>query len=407
MSKSFFNYIQPTIVKLLDDETLPEGLRGHYLVNLNVVGIPYFVNNYMLIEDGKGGYMYMLTNDAHKIRLSDDGLEGVIDIPRAYIVISKEFVESQDDFSSWMLSSIADNSYFITGTEKFVPGVDFYINKVLADYLEENEPEAYSQIPIGRRITLPNYLDTNFNITEYWEEIDSELSRYTNFDFFRIKNKIHDLTYSEDELDNLYHTFFDIILDGTQISDDDMIKQSNQIYKLVSNYYHNYQTDVALSNISLILNTDVQTQSETVTCNCQSNNNEVSLQTSCYDTYKNAMSEWLINMLGNVEYYKDWMWMTDNEGKLYANEGLIKALILLLEDFEEANYDLSFSGKSIYNHTCTCDNSVSSVNQTNHNIIKNYITLLNWVLNGCIDNNTNKIKVIGEKFAGLLPKLTF
>ena len=99
--------------------------------------------------------------------------------------------------------------------------------------------------------------------------------------------------------------------------------------------------------------------------------------------------------------------MTDNEGKLYANEGLIKALILLLEDFEEANYDLSFSGKSIYNHTCTCDNSVSSVNQTNHNIIKNYITLLNWVLNGCIDNNTNKIKVIGEKFAELLPKLTF
>lgn len=406
MSKSFFNYIQPTVVKLSDDETLPENLRGHYLVNLNVVGIPYFVDNYMLIEDGKGGYMYMLTNDAHKIRLSDDGLEGVIDIPRAYIVISKEFVESQDDFSSWMLSCIADNSYFISGIEKFVPGVDFYINKVLADYLQENEPEAYSQIPIGRRITLPNYLDANFNITKYWDEIDPELARYTNFDFFRVKNKICDLSYSEDELNSLCHTFFDIILDGTQITDDDTIKQTNQIYKLVSNYYYNYQTDVALSSISLILNTNVTTQSETVTCNCQTTEN-TSSQESCYDTYKNAMSEWLINMLGNVDYYKDWMWMTDNEGKLYANEGLIKALILLLEDFEEANYDLSFSNKSIYNHTCSCDDTSSSVNEANHNIIKNYIKLLNWILNGCIDNNTNKIKVIGEKFATLLPKLNF
>ena len=168
MSKSFFNYIQPTIVRLSNDESLPENLRGHYLVNLNVVGIPYFVDNYMLIEDGRGGYMYMLTNDAHKIRLSDTGLEGVIDVPRAYIIISKEFVESQDDFSSWILSSIADNSFFLTGTENFKPGVDFYINQVLVDYLQENEPEAFAQIPVGLRIALPNYLDGKFNITKYW-----------------------------------------------------------------------------------------------------------------------------------------------------------------------------------------------------------------------------------------------
>ena len=88
MGKSFFNFIQPTIVRLSDDPEIPENLRNHYLVNLNVVGIQYFVDNYLLIEDGHGGYMYMLTNDFHKIRLSDTGLEGVIDVPRAYIVIN-------------------------------------------------------------------------------------------------------------------------------------------------------------------------------------------------------------------------------------------------------------------------------------------------------------------------------
>ena len=51
----------------------------------------------------------MLTNDYHKIRLSDTGMEGVIDIPRAYLVITEDFIKSQDDFYTWILSSIVDN----------------------------------------------------------------------------------------------------------------------------------------------------------------------------------------------------------------------------------------------------------------------------------------------------------
>lgn len=406
-NKSFFNYIQPTIVRLSDDESLPDGLRGHYLVNLNVVGIPYFVDNFLLIENGNGGYMYMLTNDYHKIRLSESGLEGVIDVPRAYIVLTKEFVESQEDFSSWILTAIADNSFFVTGTDSFKPGVDFYINDVLCDYLRENEQEAFNNIPVGIRITLPNYLDGNFNITKYWEEIDPELARYTNFDFFRLKNKIVDLTYSEEELDSLCHTFFDVLLDGASISEEDAIKPQNIIYKTVLNYYDNYQTDCALANIAIILNANVKYDGESSNCGCQgsassSANNDI----TCYDAYKQAMSKWLITMLGDVNFYKDWMWMKDNEGQYYPNEGLIQSLIQLLEDFETAEYDLSFSGKSIYNHTCGFDVE-SETNKENHRIIKNYIQLLKWILDGCIDNNTNKIKVIGEKFGELLPRLCF
>lgn len=406
MGKSFFNYIQPTIVRLSDDESLPAELRNHYLVNLNVVGIPYFVDNYLLIEDGNGGYMYMLTNDYHKIRLSDTGLEGVIDVPRAYLVITEEFVKSQDDFSSWILSSIADNSFFITGTENFRPGVDFYINDVLAKYLQENEREASEGL---RMAILPDYLNGKFEITKYWQELDPELARYTNFEFFRLKNKIADLTYSEDELDNLKHTFFTILHNDASTSEEDAMKLYNQIYKAVIEYYYNGESDCALSGISLILNSQVTVQDDGMSnCGCSgsANSEGLSEQVSCFDAYKQAMAYWLKTMLGDVNFYKDWMWMEDAEGQYVPNQGLIEELIQLLEDFLTADYDLSFSGKSIFNHTCGNDIN-AELNKGRRKVIENYITLLKWVLAGCIDNNTNKIKVIGEKFGELLPLLQF
>ena len=411
MGKSFFNFIQPTIVRLSDDPEIPENLRNHYLVNLNVVGIQYFVDNYLLIEDGHGGYMYMLTNDFHKIRLSDTGLEGVIDVPRAYIVISEEFVKSQDDFSSWILSSIADNSFFVTGTKDFVAGKDFYINDVLFNYLKQEEREAVENIPLGRQLVLPDYLDGNFNITKYWQEIPAEMARYTNFEFFRLKNKIADLTYSEEELEDLKHTFFTILENDAKTSDEDSLKLYNQIYKAVIDYYYNGETDCALSGIALILNSRINVQNEGMpSCGCSgssANSAELSYSTlTCYEAYKQAMAYWLKTMLGDVNFYKDWMWMTDAEGDYVANEGLIKELIELLENFLEADFDLSFSGKSIYNHTCGSDIN-AELNEGRRKVIENYITLLKWVLAGCIDNNTNKIKVIGEKFGELLPLLQF
>lgn len=409
MGKSFFNYIQPTIVKLSEEEGLPSHLKGHYMVNLNVVGIPYFTENFLLIEDGKGGYMYMLTNEGHKIRISNNGMDGVIDVPRAYIVITKEFVESQDDFSSWILSSIADNSYFITGTDNFKPGRDYYINTVLADYLRDNEQSAVENADAIAE--LPVYLDGNFNITKWWTELDADTARYTDFEYFRQKNKIHDLHYSEEELQMLCHTFFAVLKDGAKADDDDMLKTSNRIYEMVMDYYYNYQTDCASAALSLILGSDV-TQNSKDNCGCcndgctqtkSSCKSNGSLSPSCYDIYRTAMAEWLSKMLGDTEYYKDWMWKTAPDGSLYANEGLIQSLILLLEEFEMAAFDLSFSKKSIYNHTCTINED--TVNDENHNIIKQYIQVLKWVLSGCIDNNVNKIKVIGQKFGKLIPRL--
>ena len=70
---NFFNYIQPHIIKLTNDEELPEHLRNHYMLNFNAIGIQYFIDNCMLVEDPEnyGKFLYMLTNEAEKIRLTN------------------------------------------------------------------------------------------------------------------------------------------------------------------------------------------------------------------------------------------------------------------------------------------------------------------------------------------------
>ena len=404
-STNYFNYIQPTIVKLSDCENVPEHLRNHYLVNLNIVGIKYFVDNFLLMEDGNGGYMYLLTDEFHKIRLNEGIPENAIDIPRAYIVLTEEFVQSQADFSSWVLTVISDNSYFLTGTDNFKPGVDYYINQVLADYLRDNEGGVVEANLL--RYVLPDYLNGNFQITSCWEILADDEAKHQNFEYFYNRNKVIDLTFSEDELKSFNRTFFNIIKEDAIVTDEDMLKTQNQIYQRVVEYYSNYQTDCALVNIGLLLNSTVTATTNQTSCNCQDNSSSALFSTSTYDLYKTAMFEWMVKMLGDVDFYKDWMYVTDVDGGLYPNVGMIESLIQLISDFLESGIDLSFAGKSIYNH-CKCDGDFDALaDAENRKILSNYITLLRWVLEGCIDNNTNKIKVIGEKFGNLIQKMMF
>ena len=407
MSKSFFNYIQPTIVRLSDEPDLPEHLRNHFLINLNVVGIPYFVDNYLLIENGCGGYMYMLTNDFHKIRLSDTGLEGVIDVPRAYIVISEEFVKSQDDFSTWILSSIADNSFFLSGTENFKPGRDYFVNTVLWKYLTENEHEGGE---MSSDKVLPDYLDRNFEITRYWQHLTNEEALHQNFNYFALKNKLTDMGFTEDQLMELASTFCKIILDNTMISESDMLKPVNQTYKRVLQYFADYQSDCAVVSMQYILGTTAQSSSTVVSscgCNGGASGNSDSSVVSCVDIYKDAMKEWLSVMLGDANFYKDWMWIDGTEtATWYANAPMIEMLIRLLEAYLMSGFaGLNIEEKPIYGHSVCSSSAQSSIQSTIKKNVENYITLLNWVLNGCIDNNTNKIRVIGNQFGNALPDM--
>ena len=58
----FFNYIQPTIVRASFDEELPEKVRGRFFINMNVFGIKYFEENYILTENANN-FQYLLLKE--------------------------------------------------------------------------------------------------------------------------------------------------------------------------------------------------------------------------------------------------------------------------------------------------------------------------------------------------------
>lgn len=414
MSANFYNYIQPSIIKCGDTENIPENLRNKFMININAMSIRWFVDNYMLIEDpATGTYMYMITDDGEKLRLGEKEDDSrVLDIPRAYIVLTDEFITNQTNFRDWIIASFADPATFGKGTENFKIGIDYYINRTLYDYLKDKEEQSVGDL--DENVVMPNYLNDGFNITEDYLLLDDSTISYNNYKYFYLKNKLSELTYSEDELNNLYSTFFSIIMFYAVVSENDILKTNNQIYKKVIEYYKNFQFDDTLVSLELLLNNKVNKIVPEYLTSCCSNSQQNSSNTksqytaiSCSDIYRNSMYEYLLDMLSDVEFYKDWMYIENPEGEKIANDSLIEALITLLKEFEEVGYDLSFANKYLIHGNCCKDNQYTINNEKNHTIIQNYIRVLQYVLSGCIDDNSNKISVYGRKFAELLPKLSF
>lgn len=410
MSANFYNYIQPSIIKCGNSENIPENLRNKFMININAMSIRWFVDNFMLIEDpDTGAYMYMITHDGEKLRLAEKEDSDVLDIPRAYIVLTDEFITNQTNFRDWIIASFADPATFGRGTEKFKIGIDYYINRTLYDYLKDKEEQLVGDL--SENDVMPNYLNAGFNITEDYLLLDDSTISYSNYKYFYLKNKLSELTYSEDELNNLYSTFFNIIMFYAVVSENDILKTNNQIYKKVIEYYKNFQFDDTLVSLELLLNNKInKTVPEYLTSCCsnnQQNNQSQYTAISCSDIYRNSMYEYLLDMLSDVEFYKDWMYIENPEGEKIANDSLIEALITLLKEFEEVGYDLSFASKYLIHGNCCKDNQYTINNEKNHTIIQNYIRVLQYVLSGCIDDNSNKISVYGRKFAELLPKLSF
>ena len=56
---------------------------------------------------------------------------------------------------------------------------------------------------------------------------------------------------------------------------------------------------------------------------------------------------------------------------------------------------------------CGCSKLSTDNGNCNYNILDNYIRVLNWIKECQIEEHTNQIKIYGEQFAELLPKLQF
>ena len=159
---NFMNYIQPTIVKLSDSEGIPTSLHNNYMINLNIVGIKYFQENFIIQENSNGDFIMKESyQEGDPVQcfawLLEESLtkEDAIDIPRAYIVISADLVEDDSKLKAYTINGLIDNNVFIEGVDGFVPGKDFFINETLYRYLRE-----FNNVEENEDVILTNYFDS-------------------------------------------------------------------------------------------------------------------------------------------------------------------------------------------------------------------------------------------------------
>ena len=413
---NFMNYIQPTIVKLSDSEDIPTSLHNNYMINLNIVGIKYFQENFIIQENSNGDFImkesYQEGDPVPGFAwLLEESLseEDVIDIPRAYIVISADLVEDDSKLRAYTINGLIDNNVFIEGVDGFVPGKDFFINETLYRYLRE-----FNNVEENEDVILPNYLNKNGEISENFVELDCREKDYSNIEYYYNKNKLAANTYSEEQLNDFYATFASTILEYTQIDDETRATPKNQVYELVLKYFANHQTDATSVALNLILNTPYANLTNgncgCTKTGCSGSNSSVtgnSETQSCYDIYIAALKNYIKTMLGDTDFYNDWFTILMPNGEYITNDTLIDALETLIHEFIALGYDLSNVGKKNSKAiSCGCSN-ISYSSTADYSVLLNYLNILDWLRNCNMQYNLNKTKIYGEKLGEIFPYLQF
>ena len=403
---TFFNYIQPTIVRASFDEGVPEHLRGRFFINFNVFGIKYFEERYILTENSNN-FQYLLLKENSGIFMLEDTLESedIVDVPRIYIDITDEFVNDRTNmFKSFVYQASLDNAIWGQGIDGFLAGQQFYVNSTLYNYLAVTN----QLTNLDLTIRLNNYLDESAHITKYWMDLSNEPYKdYHDLDYFNEKNKILDFEYSEDELNNFYSNFCKIILKYTKISSEMASTGNNNVYNYVLNYYANFMNDAGTNAIAMILNT-LYSNSAKTGCGCSTKfvQDTTPVTMSCFDMYKTGMFEWLKKMLGDKTFYEDWFRMDIGNGKPIPNDVLVSRLDVFIKEFMALKNMLVFT-KTTNKLNCNCPSVTVDENDCNYGILENYLKLLGFVKDDAIEANKNKIKIFGTTFAEILPKLQF
>ena len=413
---NFMNYIQPTIVKLSDSENIPTSLHNNYMINLNIVGIKYFQENFIIQENSNGDFIMKESyQEGDPVQcfawLLEESLtkEDAIDIPRAYIVISSDLIKDDSKLKAYTINGLIDNNIFIEGIDGFIPGKDFFINETLYNYLIE-----FNNVEENEDVILPNYLDKNAEISENFVELDCREKEYSNIEYYYNKNKLAANTYSEEQLNDFYATFASTILEYTQIDDETRATPKNQVYELVLKYFANHQTDATSVALNLVLNTPYANLTNgncgCAKTPCSGNNSSItgsSETQSCYDIYIAAIKNYIKTMLGDTDFYNDWFTILMPNGEYITNDTLIDALETLVHEFIALGYDLSNVGKKNSKAvSCGCSN-ISYSSTADYSVLLNYLNILDWLRNCNMQYNLNKTKIYGEKLGEIFPHLQF
>lgn len=314
--------------------------------------------------------------------------------------VSKSYITTKNDIYD-LLILVKNNELYklLTGTENLKFGIDYLISESLYNYILTNETN-YEYSDKFVNYILPDYIiDLKPNENDY-ESLDN-----INIEYYLKLNEINNFEFNIEELNNFYITFCNIILDNAYIND---ISNEYYIYKTVLEYWANGGTDMASTNISLILNSSINVyntnQSYTICgCNTNNDNNNNNINTlSCNELYKNAMLLHLKEMLGNSDFYESWFMLEDGN----INEVMIKKLLLLIDEFLKLDYNI-YSNIQTDKKMSKCNCEVISGDDCNFSIIKDYKNVLYWVNENKILENKNKIYILGTNFGEILPKLIF
>ena len=285
-----------------------------------------------------------------------------------------------------------DNGIYIKLTKEFLEDANI-ISKFLNDDNTSYEESLNYEIVTKNDLDLYNFDRIDSNKYEYYAKL----------------NELIEKEIEEDMILNFYQTFMNIINVYAEVQNLEDVK--TQIYQKVIEYYANGQTDCVVRGLSLILQSSLYDYTDTgayTSCGCNStitttgvvSQTATGLTTNmdCISAYKQSMYLYLIQMLSDIDFYNNFMFVDDE-----PNEDLIEYLYKLIEDLEGMNFSLNFSET---NNHCLCS-ELETKNVNNYSILDNYKKVLNWIKNCEIEENTNKIKIYGKQFAELLLSLQF
>jgi hypothetical protein len=365
-----------------------------------------------LLSEDENGVPYLLLNEDNwgiELERNIDGFDKILDIPRLYIDITDKFISGSELFRSFIFQAIIENRIYIKGIENFEAGKDYWLNTTLYNYLANT-----GQIEVRNfDARMPNYLTEHIVISKYFDDLSSmPYKDYTNLEYFNRKNHLLDNVFSEEDLLDFYRNFCSLILKYTLISDEVKLTDNNQIYNTVLNYYANYQSDDTSIALNLILNHKygkVESSNSSCSCNSPFSNGGITHVTeTCSQMYDSAMFLYLKQMLGDINFYEDWFKIHLSEYNRIYNDVLVEKLRIFINEFLGLDIDLDLSDNTIIHSSFSCNhNNSTNEHHNNLNIIKNYIKIFKFVEADELIENTNKIKIYGENFANLLPKLQF
>lgn len=351
-----------------------------------------------------------------------------------FILIDNKLFEENNDIQIFFHSLQTDDILELSSLlaegipEQFELGTNYFITwslyQFFMTYDSDNKIKLLSNDYNG--FIMQDYFDSQYHLinTNIYENIDDTSLYY----FYRI-NQLQNFEFTLDEFNNFVSTFCGIILDNTTFTN--ITDTKNLIYKKVLEYYRNNTKDDTSIVLDLIFNNTLlnNTNSTNTTCcnnlqNNTSNINNVDLSslgltgfnsklitTSCVNIYKQSMFNFLVQMLGDYNFYCDWFYIINNidPNLSIPNIELIHKLKKLFEEFKNLGYTLAWNKDD---SICGCKdksaiNQYSSQSIANYKIFDNYYKVLEYAENEEVCLNKNKIKIYGEEFGNILPYIYF